>query len=104
MGAKPSLKKRFIFWLAHRLPPCKTIVRLDSESHERRLSLREQLMMWMHFRICSWCQRYADQIKLIRFTASKAKREAPAQSSKRMPDESRARLKRRLRAAVDEPS
>ena len=104
MSSKPSLKKRFILWLAHRLPPCKAIVRLDSESHERRLSPRERLLMWMHFRICSWCQRYSDQLKLIRSTASRAKDEAPARSAKRMPDDSRERLKRRLREAVDEPS
>ena len=103
MKSKPSLRKRFVLWLAHRLPPCKAIVRLDSESHERRLSPRERLLMWMHFRICSWCQRYTDQIKLIRSTASQAKQQAPSQSSKHMPAESRARLKRRLREAVDEP-
>ncbi len=44
------------------MPSCKEAARLSSESLERKLSLRERLLLWLHGRVCYYCTRYSSQI------------------------------------------
>jgi len=37
-----------------------------SESLERRLSIREWLVLRLHLLVCAWCARYLKQIKFFR--------------------------------------
>jgi hypothetical protein len=59
------LKLASIFWLARRLPDCKTITPNLGESLDRKLSLREKIVMKLHFFTCSGCTRYLKQIKFL---------------------------------------
>ncbi len=107
MNPQASLKQRFIFWLAHRLPPCKTIARLASESNERRLTLGERVKIRLHLWICAWCQRYMGQLGSIRQAASRMNPATVQQPHtndvvRRMPTATRDRLKNRLTEALED--
>jgi len=45
---------------------CKTVTKLLSEAQDRKLTLREKLLLKMHFVPCSACQEYASQMQTIR--------------------------------------
>ncbi|HEX8288867.1 MAG TPA: zf-HC2 domain-containing protein [Pyrinomonadaceae bacterium] len=55
----------FIFWLARRLPDCKTITPTLGESLDRKLSLREKIQMRLHLFTCDACARYLKQVKFL---------------------------------------
>lgn len=59
------LKTAFKFWLARRLPDCRTMTPTLSESLDRKLSLREKIVMKLHLFTCSGCTRYLKQIKFL---------------------------------------
>lgn len=61
-----KIKWKFIFWLARRLPDCKTITPTLGESLDRKLSLREKIQMRLHLFTCDACARYLKQIEFLR--------------------------------------
>ena len=61
-----KIKWAFIFWLARRLPDCKTITWTLGESLDRKLSLRERIQMRLHLFTCAACARYLKQIEFLR--------------------------------------
>jgi hypothetical protein len=54
------------WFLLHRLPTCKQMVALMSESLERPLTLRERVLLKLHLWVCIWCVWYLEQIQLMR--------------------------------------
>ncbi|MGH9903247.1 MAG: hypothetical protein ACRD68_15680 [Pyrinomonadaceae bacterium] len=52
--------------LLRRLPTCKEMVALMSESMERPLSLRERVTLKLHLWVCVWCVWYLEQLRLMR--------------------------------------
>ena len=60
-----KLKWSFIFWLARRLPDCKTITPTISASIDRKTSLREKITIKLHFITCNACSNYLKQIKFL---------------------------------------
>jgi len=99
MAAKRPWKLRLLEWVAHRLPPCREVARLVSQSNERRLRVRERLSMRLHYWICTWCRRYRDQLELIRTAAPTMGNPGLKTAAHSLPEETRKRLKRRLREA-----
>jgi hypothetical protein len=59
------IKQAFIFWLARRLPDCKTITPKLSESIDQRPDLWMQLLIQLHMFTCGPCRTYLYQIKFI---------------------------------------
>lgn len=60
-----KIKLAFIYWLARRLPDCKTITPTLGESLDRSLSAREKIIMKLHLWTCGKCVRYLEQIKFL---------------------------------------
>ena len=56
--------------LLRRLPTCKEMVSLMSQSMERRLNLRERVLLKLHLWVCVWCVWYLEQLRLMRETLS----------------------------------
>jgi hypothetical protein len=54
------------YWLLRRLPTCKEIAPVMSESLERRLTLRESILLKLHLWVCVWCAWYLDHLLLMR--------------------------------------
>lgn len=105
---REKLKWEFIFFLARRLPDCKTITPMLSESLDRKLSLREKTVMRLHLFTCAACQNYVKQIKFIRealqLREERFAREANSQngaesSVPRLRKEARERMKNALKEA-----
>jgi hypothetical protein len=52
--------------IARVTPRCHDITRLLSQSMDQRLPLVTRLSIRLHFVICIWCKRYAQQLAIIR--------------------------------------
>jgi hypothetical protein len=54
------------WFLLHRLPTCKQMVAVMSESMERPLSLRERVLLKLHLWVCAWCVWYLEHLHIMR--------------------------------------
>lgn len=59
-------KTKVVMFVATHTPKCHDITRLISESMDHPLPLRTRISMRLHYLICVWCQRYRDQLALLR--------------------------------------
>jgi hypothetical protein len=86
-------KTKLVMFIAEHTPKCHDITRLISQALDRPLPLRTRLAMWIHYRICVWCERYRDQLGFI----GKALKSCPTQGAEKMrgglTPEARTRLK-----------
>ncbi len=57
-----GLHMKIIAWLT---PSCQELTRLSSEALERKLSLREKLLISLHNKVCTWCRRYESHLQTI---------------------------------------
>lgn len=81
---------------------CREASRLISESLDRELSRRERWSLRMHTLLCTACQRFAQQTKLIREAVANmpdAIREKWADSTTKLSVERRTQIKRLLAEA-----
>jgi hypothetical protein len=67
--AYDKLKMKATFWLARRLPPCTALLPIMSQSLERQWTLRERVVMRLHFLYCEYCERYLEQLHFMREAA-----------------------------------
>lgn len=96
-----KIRMQFIFWLARRLPDCKTITPTLGESLDRRLSAREKIEMRLHLFTCQACARYIEQVKFLREAVhlrEEKLEEIERASSMRLSDEAKLRLKNALKS------
>ncbi len=99
MGSYEKLKHAIRFWLLRKLPPCKETVVVISESMERRLTLRERILLKLHLWVCTWCQWYMEHLYVMRETVRTADFESSVLESSNGPQlsvEARERIKRKL--------
>lgn len=90
------------YLLLRRLPTCKQIAPLISESLERRLSIRERAVLWLHLFVCVWCEWYLKQLEGVRSAClARGQEEAPS-SPVELADEARERIRRVLRESARE--
>ena len=54
------------YWLLRRLPSCKELAPVMSESLDRSLTLREWAVLRLHLWVCLWCVRYMAQLHFMR--------------------------------------
>lgn len=88
------------YFLLRRLPACKQMTALMSESLERGLTVRERVTLRLHLWVCIWCVWYLEQLQLLR--AALRERPDPADSEDsaaaiHLSLEARDRIKRALR-------
>jgi hypothetical protein len=65
---REKLKMRAVFWLARRLPACRELAPLMSQSLERPLSWRKSVTLKLHLLTCALCTRYMEQLGFLRET------------------------------------
>lgn len=58
-------KTQVVMFIAEHTPKCHDITHLISQSMDRPLPLRTRIAMWIHYRICVWCERYRDHLGFI---------------------------------------
>jgi hypothetical protein len=68
MGVSPynPITKAVRFFLLRRLPACKDLVPLMSQSMERTLTFRERFVLNMHLLVCAWCVWYIEHLHKMR--------------------------------------
>ncbi len=86
-------KAKIVTWVAEHTPKCHDMTRLISQSQDGPLPLGTRVKMWLHYRICVWCERYRDQLGFI----GKAMRGCRHEHGAELPDDAKERLKRALR-------
>lgn len=96
-----KLKMGATFWLARRLPPCAELLPIMSQSLEREWTLKEKVVMQLHFLYCEYCLRYLKQLRFMREAARLGADKiysAATPATPALPDEAAARLKRALKS------
>ena len=87
------------YFLLRRLPTCKQMAPVMSESLERRLTLRERLTLKLHLWVCVWCVWYLENLRTMRaaLRARGAREEsAEVDSAVKLSEEARERIRRAL--------
>ena len=89
------------YFLLRRLPTCKQMSVLMSESMERPLSVRERVVLRLHLWVCIWCVWYFEHLQLLRATlrerAAAAAADDDAAAALHLSLEARERIKRTLK-------
>lgn len=89
-------------WLISLTPPCNEVVRLVSEEMDRPLPLRLKLKLRLHLWICHACERYRQQLLLIRTAMRQHPGKLMGQDpSTGLPPETRERLSQAFRRQQD---
>ena len=99
-----KLKWSFIFWLARRLPDCKTITPTISESIDRQISVREKITIKLHFITCDACSNYLKQVKFLRQAMQVQEKifmDGKDISNSKMSAEAKARIKKALKSVTN---
>jgi hypothetical protein len=89
------------YFLLRRLPTCKQMAPVMSESLERRLTLRERATLKLHLWVCVWCVWYLENLRTMReaLRARGAREEEAADdvdSAVKLSEEARERIRRAL--------
>ena len=87
------------YFLLRRLPTCKQMAPVMSESLERRLTLRERAALKLHLWVCVWCVWYLEQLRTMRAALrARGAQEEPdeADSAVKLSEEARERIRRAL--------
>jgi hypothetical protein len=89
------------YFLLRRLPTCKQMAPVMSESLERRLRLRERAALKLHLWVCVWCVWYLENLRTMReaLRARGAREEEAADdvdSAVKLSEEARERIRRAL--------
>ena len=86
------------YFLLRRLPTCKQMSVLMSESMERPLSVRERVVLRLHLWVCIWCVWYFEHLQLLRATLrERAAADDDATAALHLSLEARERIKRTLK-------
>lgn len=102
LGPYNKLRHGIRYWLLRRLPTCKDVAPLMSESMERRLTVRERVALRLHLWVCVWCEWYLQHLRLMRETLRRKRTAQPdveeltSSAAASLSTEARERLKRAL--------
>ena len=92
------------YFLLRRLPPCKAMAPLMSESLERQLTLRERSVLKLHLWVCIWCVWYLEHLHVLRKTvgarAAREESDDEISSAISLSTEARERIKNALRKSL----
>jgi hypothetical protein len=90
------------YWLLRKLPTCKSMAVVMSESLDRRLNLRERVLLKLHLWVCIWCVWYLEHLQVMSETLRSRPTEAlddkpsPATATTSLSAEARQRLRHAL--------
>lgn len=82
-------------WLVKTTPSCQKASELASIALENPLSLRQRLLLRLHYLICVWCKRYAFQMRFLQRAMRQYGRQVETDALK-LSAEQRQRLKHAL--------
>jgi hypothetical protein len=100
---KPNswLITRIIAWIETMTPSCRDMTHLLSQSMDRRLSVYNRLVIWLHLTICDHCGRFAEHLAFIRKVNRSILKYAEKLSPAGLTPSARERIKERIRQSLD---
>lgn len=101
MTLKQKIRRQVNLLILRNLPPCKEIAKIISASLDRRLTLREKIVMKLHLVACKPCVRYFEQSEFLHRATQRLDDNLKEDVySGRLSDEARARIKDLLKSSV----
>jgi hypothetical protein len=91
------LTTAIVKFLARVTPRCHDMTRLISQSQEEPLPPGTRLKMRLHYVICVWCERYRDQIALLRKALPRCEEHIPPSRTPPLSESAKDRLKKALK-------
>src|SRR4051794_7195637 len=99
----PSTLARRNWWqtilvkfIGKQTPKCREMVRILSQSMDEPMPLMMRIKKRLHFLICCWCQRYEQQLRYMRHTASEFPEHVGDISDVKLSTAAREQLKQRM--------
>jgi hypothetical protein len=93
------LETQVVKFIGRHTPKCPQVVRILSRGMDRRLSLRTRFFLNLHYLICRWCQRYAEQLHYLRKYSRQLPEEISNLDTFTMSSSAKERIKRKLENA-----
>jgi len=87
---------KLVIFIGKHTPKCREMVRILSQSMDQPMPLTMRIRKRIHYLICCWCQRYEEQLRYIRGTASKFPEHADEISGHSLPSAAKERIKAKL--------
>ena len=88
------------YFLLRRLPTCRQMAPVMSESLERLLTLRERVTLKLHLWVCVWCVWYLENLRTMRSAlrarAAHEEETDEVESAVKLSEEARERIRRAL--------
>jgi hypothetical protein len=78
-------------------PTCPEVVRILSQGMDEDLSLGTRIKLRIHYLMCSFCERYAKQLKYMRTVAREFPEKVGEVSDATLPADAKQRMKDALR-------
>jgi hypothetical protein len=87
-----------------KMPNCKQVARLLSQSMEARLPWHQRLGVRFHLLYCVWCRRYASQIQFLsKATKGLATGEEDSSPAQKLSPEAKEQMRQRVQNALNHP-
>lgn len=77
---------------------CPEVIRILSLGMEKELSLGTRLKLRIHYLMCSFCERYARQLRYMREVSRQFPEKIGEVSEEKLPDEVKARMRGALKS------
>ncbi len=87
---------KLVIFIGKHTPKCRDMVRILSQSMDQPSPLSMRIKKRIHYLICCWCQRYEEQLRYIRDTASRFPEHADKASDASLPPEAKERIKAKI--------
>ena len=91
------LQLQIVLLICRFTPTCPEVIRILSLGMDRPLSLTTRIKLRIHYLMCSFCERYAKQLKYMREVSREFPEKIGEVSDAKLPTEAKERLKEALR-------
>jgi hypothetical protein len=91
------LQLRIVLLICKFTPTCPEVARILSLGMEKELPLRTRLKLRIHYLMCSYCERYAKQLKYMRAVAHEFPEKIGDVSEEKIPDDVKERMRKALK-------
>src|SRR6266496_49895 len=91
------LQLQIVLLICRFTPTCPEVTRILSLGMDKELPLTTRIKLRIHYRMCSFCERYAKQLKYMRTVAHEFPEKIGEVSGAKLPTEAKERLKQALR-------
>ena len=98
------LQLQVVLLICRFTPTCPEVVRILSQGMDKELSVMTRLKLRVHFLMCSFCERYAKQLKYIRTVAREFPDKIGDVSTASLPTDAKERMKAALASGAGRQS